>query len=255
MSNTSNLRMGMPVQVDGMLNATTPQDVFVFFDDFLSCSWAVIANGTDEAMKWKATVVAQAATGLDIMVATDNTPKECGGVLTLTSEATDNDGENLQAHGESFSIDAGYPLYMESRWRNGDVSAHEFFIGLSVVDAEILTGGTTDRIGFEMLAGALLATAEKDSSNKTIAASVTEADASWMRTAFFYDGYDTVHFYVDDDDDGDFKEIGTLKLSTTTDYVPDDMSMTPTIEAITGESASNVMYVDYVYVAQKRYKA
>jgi hypothetical protein len=247
--------MGMPVQVDGMLNATTPQDIFVFFDDFLSCSWATIANGTDEAMKWKSTVIAQAATGLDIMVATASTPKECGGILTLTSEATDNDGENLQAHGSAFAIESGYPLYFESRWRNGDVSAQEFFIGLAIVDAEILTGGCDDRIGFEMLAGELKATAEESANNKTVGCAVTEADASWMRTAFFYDGDDTVHFYVDDTDNGIFEEKATLNISTTTDYIPDDVAMTPTIEAITAESAANVMYVDYVYVAQARYKA
>jgi hypothetical protein len=246
--------MGMPVQVDGMVNPTTPQDIFVFFDDFLSCSWATIANGTDEAMKWKSTVVAQAATGLDIMVGTDETPKECGGILTITSEATDNDGENLQCHGESFALNSGYPLYMESRWRNGDVSGMDFFIGLSIVDAEILSGGTTDRIGFDMIAGVLSAIAEKDSTQKTVGADVTEADASWMRSAFFYDGDDTVHFYVDDTDNGNFKEIATLNISTTTDYIPDNMNMTPTIEAINGESAANVMYVDYVYVAQARNK-
>ena len=249
------VKSGIPVMVEGMINATTPQDCFVFFDDFLSCSWAVISNGTDEAMKWKATVVAQAATGLDILSGKDDTPALTGGILSITTEATDNDGENLQSHGEAFGFYTGQWLYLESRFRVIDADATDVFIGLSIIDAEILSGGVDDKMGFLHKDNVLSSNCEKSGNELSNDLKITEADTLWMRVAMFYDGGDKVYFFVDDTDNGVFQLKDTREISTVADYICDDMNLTPTIEVINDGGAVEVVYIDYYYCAQQRYSS
>jgi len=246
-------RCGIPVNFPGFQNAMIPQDVVMFFDDFLSCSWATIANGTDEAMTWKSTVVAQAATGLTILSGTDAAEDEAGGVLSIETEATANDGENLQVHGESFHLDGGYPLYFESRLLVKDVSNLDMFIGISQTDAEIFTGGVSNRVGFELSAGTLSFVSEDATVQKTTACDITEADDDWIRVAFFWDGLRLIAS-VDTDDNGTFTHQATHVAATTADYVPQAIFMTPTIEAIVGSTGTaEILYVDYVLCMQQRF--
>ena len=246
-------RCGIPVNFPGFHNAMIPQDVVMFFDDFLSCSWATIANGTDEAMTWKSTVIAQAATGLDIIAATDGAEDDAGGVLTITTEATANDGENLQVHGESFHLDGGYPLYFEARIKTDDVSNLDFFVGLAQTDAEIFTGGVDNRVGVELSAGTLSFVSEDATSQKTTACSITEADDDWIRVAFFWDGLRLIAS-VDTDDNGTFTHQATHIAATEADYVPQAIMMTPTIEAVLGSTATaEIFYIDYFLVMQQRF--
>ena len=246
-------RCGVPVIFPGFHNARIPQDVVYFFDDFLSCSWSVIANGTDEAMKWKSTVVAQAATGLTILSATDGAEDEAGGVLSIETEATADDGENLQVHGESFHLDGGYPLYFECRLLVKDVSNLDFFVGISQTDAEIITGGVANRVGFELSGGTLSFVSEDGSSQKTTDTAIVEADDDWIRVAFFWDGLKLIAS-VDTDDNGTYRHVATHVAAVVADYVPQAIMMTPTIEAIVGSTATTeIMYVDYIQVVQQRF--
>jgi len=136
-----------------------PQDVTVFHDDFIGANW----SETADAAIWNETLVAQAATGLTILDGTDDAEDEAGGVLKITTEATVNDGENLQVNGESFHLDGSYPLYFETRINVADVSNLEYFIGIAQTDAEIISGGIQNRVGFEMLAGVLSFVSEETS--------------------------------------------------------------------------------------------
>ena len=249
-------RASMLINFPGLLNCRVPGDAYMFFDDFLTPQWG--ATTVAVQTNWRLTDIGAAGQGtVGNLVGTDDTPATGGGVISIATLGSAADGCNLQVPGASFHLEAGYPLYFESRWYITDISNTGFFIGLSVVDAEIITGGVTDRVGFEMLeAGSLTFVTEYNSAQKTTTPDFTEADAAWVRGAFLWDGVDTVKIFIDDDDDGEFEHVGSLTASTTANYVPQDVFMTPTIEVINMATASaETVLVDYVLCAQQRYKS
>lgn len=236
----------------GIANARMPDDVVIFFDDFLGLD----SSASADLATWLSTVVAQAATGLSILDGTDDAEDEAGGVLKMTTEATAADGENMQVNGEAFHLADGYPLIFKARFNIQDVSNSDFFIGLAQTDAEIITGGVANRIGFELAAGTLNFVSEDATAQKTVDTVITETDDQWVRVMFTWDGDDNVAIYIDDDDDGDYKCVDILQASVTADYIPQAIMTTPTIEHISGTTASaESAYVDYIYVAQQRYRA
>ena len=237
----------------GFAPARMPQDVTVFYDDFQGASW----SDTDHAARWLYTAVAGGA-ALASLDMTDATPDELGGVLSITTVATADDGANLQVTGESFitTQDEKLPLYFEARLQVQDVSNCDALIGLSATDTEIITTNPVDFIGYKLESGTLYAETAEDSTEELTDCSITETDSDWIRVAFYFDGDDTITFYVDDDDDGDFDYVASRTLSTSTDDVPEDVGLTPTIEVITGTTASaEVALFDYVFCAQQRYNS
>ena len=238
-------------QFPGFVNARIPQDVFVFFDDFLTGSM----SATDDAAKWEYTAVGGDGGTYVIGNGTDNTRDNAGGFALITPVASADDGVNLQCPGKSFHLEDGNALYFEARVNCQDVSNNEFFIGMSISDEEIITTGLADGFGFILAAGVLSAVSAKDTNAKTVGTDITETDDDWIRLAFFWDGSNELIAYVDTNDDGNFdKEIYRFKADVTADYFCDNMMLTPTIEVITGATAeADVLWVDYVYCAQTRY--
>ncbi len=248
-------RAGILANFPGVAGANMPQDCFVFYDDFLGIS----VSSTADLAVWNQTLVAQAATGVAIVDMGDTDFDESGGILSITTEATADDGDNLQVNGEAFHIKAGYPIYFETRIANQDISDLDFFIGLSQTDPEIMSTGIDDGIGFEGESAVVSAITATGSDEKltTITPLVDKAISTaggWMRFAFWYDGIDTITFYQDVDDDGTFVIVATRTVSTTADYCP-IVGLTPTIEAINGDTAAaDVFWCDYILCAQARYK-
>jgi len=260
----------LPAGCDGFANARIPQDVFCFFDDFMGCSWALDADtvsGTSGtgANTWDLTDVStSAATTHAIVDADDLYPSTLGGILRITTTVTVDAGVNLQVAGTHFLIqeDLGLPLYFECRFRTADVSNCDIYIGLADVDTEIITTGADDCVGFLLESGVLYAATAKTSVEKNTDCAITETDgaaasnAGWIRAAFYFDGDNTVSFFVDENDDGEFVHVVDRKVATGTDYIPDDEAMTPTIEVITGTTATaEVADIDYVFCMQQRRKA
>ncbi len=253
MSNTN--RASILANIPGVAGAGMPQDCFIFFDDFLGSQ----IFATADAAVWNKTLVAQAASGVEILDMSDTDFDESGGILQITTEATADDGENLQVNGEAFHIKAGYPIYFETRVASQDVSDLDFFVGLSQTDAEIMSTGIDDGIGFQDETGVVSAITATGSDEKltTCTAMVDKAlstPGGWHRLAFWYDGIDTITFYQDVNDDGTFVIVATRTVSTTADYCP-LVGLTPTIEAINGDTAAaDIFWCDYVLAAQARYK-
>lgn len=240
----------------GLVNARIPQDVYVFFDDFLGTCFA--DDGTAEQSVWLKTEIATQAVGqCTILDGTDDAEDEAGGILKVTTGATADEGDNLQVNGEAFHLADGYPLYFEARVNVADVSNLDFFIGLATTDGEIITGSKTteiNRIGFELEAGVISALSSTTTLEKRVNTNITETDDDWIRIAFLWDGDNKVTFYVDTNDNGEFTLKAVLHPDTTADYVQQAIMFTPTIEAITGTTATaEFMYVDYIYCAQQRY--
>ena len=264
-------RSGLPVHFDGFMNARQPQDVFTFFDDFMGPSYSVDADTvslttTTAALPWTYTAVGGGLTvaSCSLVDATYNKLSTLGGIFRTTTLASPDDGGNFQVTGQSFVIDAdcGLPLYFEARFRTADVSNTDYFVGLSKVDTEIISTGVDDGIGFLLESGVLYCSTAESSAEKNVSSAVTTVDGAaasdlgWVRGAFYFDGADTVSFFIDGNDDGEFDFITSLSVSTTLDYLPDDQSLTPTFEVICGATYSAETFdLDYVYCAQQRYHA
>lgn len=262
-------RGSLPVNFEGFLNARMPQDVFSFFDDFMGPSWSLDADTVSNVSgttsnTWTYTAVSGGGGSLACVDAGYAYKSTLGGILRLTTIGTVDVGHNLQVAGQQFLIDqdCGLPLYFEARFRVEDASNTDVFIGLADVDTEIISTGADDCCGFLLESGVLYAHTAETSLEKSVDTGITEADgaaasnAGWVRVAFYFDGKNTVSFFVDGNDDGEFDFVTSLKVGTTLDYLPDLGTLTPTIEVITGATASaEVCDVDYVLVQQQRYHA
>lgn len=240
--------VGLPVKFEGFQGADC-RDVYTFFDDFLSLA----KSAANDVGTWDILATVGAQTVAD---ATDARQDLCGGMLELLVEATTGDQCVLAANGRSFQIDEGYPLYFEARIMNVDVSAVSWWIGLTgapdtTPSAGLIGGG----IGFENVSTAINTVCDDASATeKVVATSITAADGAWYRVAFYYDGVDTVTFYIATNN-GEFVQVDQRKISTAADLVPDDVTLTPTIEAIAATSADGAddkVYVDYILVQQQR---
>jgi len=239
---------GIPVDFEGFQNARSPRDVVVFFDDFLGASWSSSAD----AAKWNYTLITTQATLPTCLDGTDAAEDEAGGILKLGVDNTADEGINMQVNGEQFHLDGGYPLYFEVRVNAASILDIDWFIGLAQTDAEIITGGVTNRVGFESVIGTMSFVSEDADSQKTVGTAITEAADDWIRLAFFWDGK-KLHFSVDINDNGEFEYKGCLVAATTAHYVPQAIMMTPTIEAIVAATGGTYLYVDYVLCMQQRF--
>lgn len=234
----------------GIAAARLPQDVHVFFEDFRAP-----LIGAALATKWLWTAVSgQSATGLSAFAGTDNVQALAGGILKMLSEATAVDGDNITVHGESFQIKDGYPLYFEARIQAVVIADSNLWVGLTNSDVDVIEGGVTESVGFEIKAGSIYITSSHTSEKQTDTA-IDLTAAVFVRLAFFFDGVDTIHFYVDIDDDGDFVYVGSKTVSTTAEYVPENVMLTPTLEHASAGTNSPTAYADYILCAQQRYRA
>lgn len=239
---------GIPVDFEGFFNPRMPQDVAVFFDDFMGATW----NTTADTNIWNQTLVTTQATVTTCLDGTDAAEDEAGGIAKIACDGTADEGINLQVNGEQFNLDGGYPLYFEARVNAASIVDIDWFIGIAQTDAEIITGGVTNRVGFESVIGTMSFVSEDAGNQKTVNTSITEAADDWIRVAFFWDGL-LLHYSVDTNDNGKFEYKGYLTAATTADYVPQAIMMTPTIEVIAAATGSTYLYVDYVLVMQQRF--
>lgn len=248
-------RAGILVKFPGFVTGQAPQDVVCFYDDFLGASWS---SSPDAAVWYNSLVVAAGTIACKDAGDPATQAYYAGGILSITTVASADDGDTFQVNGEQFHIEenSGLPLYFEARVAVGDVSNTDMCVGLSYTDAEILTTGPNDAVLFELESGTWKFTTAKDSTEKNTNTAITEADNQFIRVAFYFDGRDTITAYVDGDDDGEFELFATRTVSTTADYVPENEMMTPTISVITGTTGSaEEGMVDYVLCVQERYRA
>jgi hypothetical protein len=253
MSNEYNV--GLPVKFEGFHN-TDCRDVITFWDDFLGAANVADADDSTVWLSSQHTWKIQGTGTADGTSATDAEQEMAGGLVTVTVEATASDCVSLLAMGESFNMDQGYPLYFECRFMNVDVSALQTFVGLTASDASAIAG-VVNGIGFEGSGTTLSTICDNAGSTENVdATSITLADGTWYTVAFYYDGDATVRFYVKTNN-GDWVLVNTLSMDTTADYVPQDLMLTPTIEAenAAADGSADLLYVDYMLVQTPRCRA
>jgi hypothetical protein len=239
---------GIPVKFQGIINADV-RDVVTFFDDFIGVSW----SATDNTLPWYFTDTGSGKAA--IADATDGSEEMGGGLLALTCDTTNADVCSFLLCGESFVLTAGYELYLEARYMVVDVSATGVFIGLSQSDGSA-NAGLVGGIGFQQSATAL--NVQSDNAGGTVQtdalSGITPTDGVWNNVAFHYDGGTAVDFYHSTAANP-MEHVHTLLTTTTADYVPMDLFLTPTIEAYAIASAdgnADIVYVDYILVQMRR---
>ena len=240
------------------LEGTIDQPLVVFFDDFIAGSG--IENGgsasaTADLGNWLATLTGSTPTA----VIADDEP---GGVLHITTSASDNDSAELQLNGESFKVAAGKDITFVARLKftaaAAPLTSIDWFMGLATTDTTVMDG-VTEAIGFGSYESATPGLLNAGSANINFFCGNTMTD--WTTVAAYTTGDSTVD-YVDDT----YVTLGFRVVSNTTvkfyvngafvgrsaTNIPNGDAVTPTICIQNNAAAAKQMQVDYVYVSQVR---
>ncbi len=238
-------RGGNDIMSSNMATTFRIQDHFTDGSTEDGCKFSETADKGD----WLKTSTDGSAGTADICNVADDGP---GGILVLTCNAANADLEELQLNGSSVKLAVGKKVWFEASVALLDVDKCDFFIGLALPDTSVLAG-TNDRVGFEQLhdgnIDALTEEGTTENLEDTLAniadcAAIANFAAKKMQLSFFWDGVDSLFFYVD----------GVLKITmtdnATTILVPDGVVLTPTIgiKTHTGASAVQTVWVDYIEV-------
>jgi len=223
-----------------------------YFEDFITGAFedgSLVSETADKA-DWLQTLVDGDSDGGDVTAIVDDGP---GGILVITTNDKTSDSQELQLNGESFKLAVGKTLYFETRIAIDDVDKADWFVGLAITDTTVMTA-VSDRVGFECLHdGNVDALVEQDSTQSLSDTTSDIADGTLatfatksIKLAFFWDGVDSVFFYVD----------GVLKITKTdngtTIVIPDDEAVTPTICVKTTAAQVVNAWIDYVAVVAER---
>ena len=211
----------------GQMGVIDPSMYHVWFDDFdkyTAGDWTIT---TTEAGAGSAT---EAVGDLD------------GGVLVITNDNADNDADFFQWASETFKFEAGKKLFFKSRFKVSDATQSDFVMGLQITDTTPLD--VTDGVYFKKDDGDdnLDVYVEKNNTATSSLDVHTVVDDTYMVCGFYYDGIDSVDFFVDD------ARMATLAVTN----LPDDEELTISFGIQNGAAAAKVMSVDYIMVAKER---
>lgn len=235
----------------GIMNQKSPANLLEFEDHF---THGGLSTGkfseTPGSGDWTKTSTDGGVDGNDICAIQSDGP---GGILQLTSNDGNGDQEEIQLYSECFKPAVGKVLYYETSLAILDVDKCDWFAGLAILDGDIL-GGVTDRIGFECQHdGNIDAVLEQDSteySEDTTSdigdcATLSVFGTNKVKLAFYWDGIDTVKYYVDGVLTNTFTDNGVAIV------VPDDETLSPAFQIHTDDGAGAVqtMWIDYIYIA------
>jgi hypothetical protein len=211
----------------GYFGMPDPTEFHVFFDDF----------DTFTAGDWTITTT-EAGAGSATEALTDGD----GGLLLITNDAADNDLDFFQKVGESFKFAAGKKLWYKARFKVSDATQADFVIGLVITDTTLLD--VTDGVFFQKDDGDanLDFHVEKDNTATSATAVHTVVADTFLTVAFYYNGADKVHYFVDNVEKG-YSAVTNL---------PDDEELTVTFGIQNGEAVAKTMTIDYIFVAKER---
>lgn len=224
---TGGLTTSTKTSTTGQMGVIDPSSYHVWFDDFDKFT----------AGDWTITTT-EAGAGS----ATEAVGDADGGVLVITNDNADNDADFLQWSSETFKFEAGKKLFFKSRFKVSDATQSDFVMGLQITDTTPLD--VTDGVFFQKDDGDdnLDVYVEKDNTATSSLDVHTVVDDTYMICGFFYDGIDSVDFFVDDN------RVATLAVTN----LPDDEELTISFGIQNGAAAAKVMSVDYIMAAKER---
>jgi hypothetical protein len=178
----------------------------------------------------------------EVGVATQALTNEDGGVLLVTNAAADDDSSFSQKVGESFLMASGKKAWFEARLKVSDATQSDWVVGLQITDTTPLA--VTDGIYFRKDDGDanIDFVVIKDSVATTATAIAVNADATYIKLSFYYDGVDEIVYFVD----------GVRQGKTVTTNLPDDEALTVSYGIQNGEAVAKTMSVDYILAAKAR---
>ena len=239
-------KIGNLVKFPGLVNATMPDDVHGWLDDFNT-----YAVGSTDLGGWVNTTT-EAGSGSStesiVMAGGDGV----GGVILLTTDYAADDFTQLQRP-EEFKLAAGKPLCFKARLKLSNAGTAEWFVGLSITDADPLAAGDfqpSDAIGFcggptDASADTMLFRCAKNNTSagaaETDSGEVAIVDDTWFTCEFTWDGNTKVVGYKDG-----------VKIGEHTTNIPNDEVLGALICVNASATGTVGIYVDYVGCWQQR---
>ena len=171
------------------------------------------------------------------------------GVLSLTTAATENDGDELVRTGETFLLQDGNPFYAEMRFKLNLAIQSDFWFGLIIGNTWFTT--PTDYAVFHTDDGDanLDFRSVKNSVGTNVDTGIDLTNLGWIRVGFHYDGNDTLRWFVFTD--GDEPQVCSA-MGTITENIPNDENLSIGFGLLAGSAAITILYVDYFKAVQKR---
>lgn len=167
-----------------------------------------------------------------------------GGLLLITSDALDNDGNVLQKTPAAFAMTANKKCWFSARLAMEKAVQSDLQIGLVIVDTTPLDA--TDGIYFEKLDGTAtvsIVCRKNATTGSTSAAVGTLAAATQTVMQWYYDGAGNLYYGING------VQVGVIDV---TNYLPDATNLTVSIAAFNGEAGAATTTVDYVFAAMER---
>lgn len=172
-----------------------------------------------------------------------------GGRILLTNSAADNDINQIQKIGQSFTFTAGKKLFFRALLQCSDATNSDVVVGLQVANVDASDLATvTDGMFFYKAddATAVSVYLRKNTGAGAVTAVVTGgnmANTTDITFEAFYDGVDRLYYGYNSN------IIGYVDASAT--YLP-DTSLAPVLEVKNGAAAAKTVTCDYIFVAKER---
>jgi len=146
-----------------------------------------------------------------------------GGALSITTDAADNDGANIQFQ-EAFKFAAGKPLYFGIKLQATEATQSDFMAGLCITNTNLL-GGISDGAYFRKVDGATAIkwVLEKNTTETESTETVTFANDTDVWLEITWDGANA-DFYVN----------GEQKTRLAQTNLPDDEFLAPSLQFLSG---------------------
>lgn len=218
-SGVTNAQLNVTLSTYGGMDPTVFHQYFNDFDTYAAGDWTV----------------KDADSGSVGLVAGD------GGILALVSGATANDFASIQLSVASVALIGGNQFWFKTRINIADVTNSVLILGLCDATAtpfSAITDGVW--ISKAATAAAMTGNVSKSSTASTVALGNLTA-STYTTLGFWYDGYQTVNFYVN----------GNPAGSTNIANLP-SANLCVTLGVQAGTSAAQTLDVDYVFAATER---
>ena len=216
---------------------TDPTKLVTFFDDFMpytDTDWVITATSVGAGTS--------AAAQSDAYV---------GGAVVITNAANEDDSLWLQqSHDggtndlEGWRIQGGKKAWFKAKIQGNDVDQTTYMVGIHKTQVDPLDAAPTDGIWFQSDDGDgdIDIHCVKNSVYTTASAIGTMVDDTDIEVGFYWDGVDTIEYYVDN----------VLKGSLSSGTIPDDEYMAISFGCQNGEAVANTMTVDFIFAAMER---
>jgi len=207
----------------GMPDPTKYHVLFNDFNVFLATDWIVTETG---------------AAGTVALTAGNN------GLLLVTTDSLDNDAEWLQSLVGSFLPVAGKKLFFKAKFQASEATQSDIIFGLQIIDTTPLDA--TDGIymykadGAATIAGIVRKDATTGSNSETVGTFAADTETTW---GFYFDGLETVRFFIDD--------IAVADVAATSAFLP-NAALAVSFGYQNGAAGAETLTVDYVFAAMER---